>query len=131
MSKPLLSWDDMGLGVEFTPFDLTVGRRELEMFKQAIGRDPVTWGALVPGGFAGILGRRSYLEDHDMPPGGLLLRHDVAWLAPAQVDVPMRAVASVQERSEDGDRRWVTVLTVAHQGGERIATISSRLGWPS
>jgi hypothetical protein len=130
-TKPLLSWDQMRPGQAFRPFRLTVDRAMVERYEAIVGGTHASYTNHVPTGFAGILGRRSYLQDHDMPPGGVLLEHGATWLRPARLDTELVAIATVTDRVERDGRRSVLVVTTVSQDGCEVARILSKLGWPA
>lgn len=127
---PELRWEMLEQGRTFRPFVLRVTPEMVAVYEQVVGERHELHRRFVPPGMAGILGRRSYLEDHRMPPGGILLRQSIRWDRPALLDEPMEAEATVRERTQAGDRRKVVMDTVVRQSGSRVATVAMTLGWP-
>jgi len=128
---PFLSWDDLEEGRTFQPFRTRVESSDIDVFRTIVGDLAVPDSSTVPPGFAGIWGRRSYLERHRMPPGGVLLAFDVRWLAPARAGEDVVATAVVRQRQEKDGKRSVIIRTTAIQGEQTVAEITSRLGWPT
>ncbi len=128
---PELSWDLLEPGRTFRPLRLAVTRDMVADHAEIIGADDDLYRRYVPAGFAGILGRRAYLEDYRMPPGGVLLRQSIRWLVPAVLDQPMEATATVGDREERQGRRRVAIGIVVRQSSVTVCEIETSLGWPS
>ncbi|MCW3003135.1 MAG: hypothetical protein JWQ20_2433 [Conexibacter sp.] len=127
---PELHWDVLEPGRTFRPLVLSVTAEMVREHALVLGADHDLYERYVPPGFAGILGRRSYLEDFRMPPGGVLLRQSIRWLAPALLDEPIEAVATVRTREERDGRRRVVIDTDARQSATTVCEIEMSLGWP-
>lgn len=127
---PLLAFDELRLGRRFRPFTLTVTADMVEGYVDVVGEGNDLYERYVPPGFAGVLGRSSYLQEHRMPPGGFLLRQSIEWVRPAVLDQAIVAEAEVVDREQEGDRRVVTIRTIARQDGEEVARVTQRAAWP-
>lgn len=129
-SLPLLTFDSMRPGRRFRTLDFTVTPERVERYREATD-DAVDYEGCVPPAFGAILARLAYLQDHRMPPGGVLLRQSVQWLAPALVGRPISATAEVTGRDEKKGRKLVMIACTASQGGRSVAVMTLEALWPA
>ncbi|MCY3785753.1 MAG: MaoC family dehydratase [bacterium] len=123
--RPELVYDDLGLGRRFPEFRYETTPELVEAFVAATGDDNPAYtdgGAaralglewpVVPPGLAGIWGRQAYLQEHRMPPGGILAGQDMVFSRPVAVGDALRIQAEVTRRWEHKGRRFVTIESTA------------------
>ena len=117
---------------EFPEFSMTVTSADVSAYYAATGLTAVAGSAIVPPGYAAVFGRLGYLRRHRMPGGGVLLRQEIQWLAPATVGEPMTIQAVVESAEEDPrGRRKIVFRTTAGQAGHPVAIVRITAGWPS
>jgi hypothetical protein len=130
MSRPELTFELLRSGLRFEPVDCVIDADFVARYAAALGEVGEPSPGTVPPGLASILARRSYLERHSMPPGGVLLGQSVAWFAPARLGWPLRLQAAVGS-TRVGSRRIAAIETLVHQGGEEpLARIETTVSWP-
>jgi hypothetical protein len=126
---PALIFDDLEPGRMFRPLKLEVTPEMLAAYSDVVGVDPL-YSRYVPPGFAGIIGRWAYLQDHSMPGGGVLLGQSIRWVRPAEAGRPLEATAVVTDRREANGRRSVIFETTIEQDGKYVAHVQIVAGWP-
>jgi len=143
MELPELLYQDLPLGKEFPVLAYPVTRELVDRFIAATGddhplyRDEVSCKAqglaacLAPTGLAGIFGRLSYLQQHRMPPGGILARQEMVFLHPFYVGETLQVRARVTERFTRKEKNFVTIESSAQRpGGEEVALVRVTAIWP-
>jgi acyl dehydratase len=129
MTTPL-DFDKLEPGFGFAPVRMLVSRPMLRSYALVLGREQQE-SLAVPPALLAVLARRAYLSRNSMPPGGVLLRQDLAWERVAWAGEEIHGQATVLERSRDGRRRAVTLRSVLRStGGDVLATATAKLGWP-
>lgn len=130
MTAPL-DFDKLEPGFSFAPVQLWVSRAMLRAYDRALGRPSRRSSLEVPPALLAVLARRSYLDRHSMPPGGVLLRQGLSWERVAWAGEEITGQAVVLERSEAQGRRAVTLRSILRTArGERLATATVKIGWP-
>jgi len=128
--QPLLTFETVRQLSAFPGFRHTVSEQDLRDYRTATGCEDQ--GEALPAGYAAILGRLGYLHEHRMPPGGVLLGQEIAWLRPARSREPLDVTAVVQSATEDaGGRRKVVIVTTVRQSGDEVARVRVTVGWPT
>ncbi len=88
-------------------------------------------GRIAPPGLAGIWGRQAYLQGRRMPPGGILVGQDMAFMRPVRVGSVLMVQAEVLRRWERNGRRFVTLRSTARTAdGERCGVVRITAIWP-
>jgi acyl dehydratase len=142
--KPELLYDDLALGRRFAEFRYEITPELVQAFVAATGDgNPVyTDGQaaaslgldapVAPPGLAGIWGRQAYLEEHRMPPGGILAGQDMVFSRPVAVGDTLRIQAEVTRRWERKGRRFVTITSTAcaASSGEVCGVVRVTAIWP-
>jgi hypothetical protein len=114
----------------FPALTFTVTEDDVRAYQMIVGHDHEEYARHVPPGFACIFGRRSYLEHYRMPPGGILLKQDITWFAPAKLNVPVLVEPRVAEAVEFDGKKNLTMECTATQDGERVMVTRVTLRWP-
>ncbi len=140
---PELLYEDLQMGRAFPVLEYTVTEELVNKFVSATGDDCPLYtdvdlcrkqgfsGALAPTGLAGIFGRLSYLQNHRMPPGGILAKQEMEFLHPCYVGETLRVQARVTERYTRKERNYVTIESVAERpDGEHAAVVRVTAIWP-
>ena len=140
---PELLYEDLPLGKEFPVFEYPITRQRVEGFEAATGDDNKMYrdealcrrqglaGAVAPTGLAGIFGRLSYLQNHRMPPGGILAKQEMEFIAPFYVGEVLKVRARVTERYTKKEKNFVTIESVAERpGGENVVVVRVTAIWP-
>jgi hypothetical protein len=109
-------------------FDVTAD--DVAAYRAVTGDTSPLYERYVPPGFAGIFARQSWLSEHRMPGGGILLRHDIRWLRPALVGRPLRIRARVVGAERSDGNQTLTLETTAHQDDELVALVQVTARWP-
>jgi hypothetical protein len=115
---------------EFPAYELTVSEQDVAAYRRLTGDDHELYERFLPPGFAGIFGRDAYLQDHRMPPGGVLLAQDITWLRPARWDQPLTLQAMLLDAVEQDGRRTLIFQTRGWQDGELAVVVQIKAGWP-
>lgn len=140
---PELLYEDLQLGKEFPLFEYPITRELVDKFIDATSDDNPLYNdedlckeqgllsALAPTGLAGIFGRLSYLQNHRMPPGGILAKQEMQFLGPFYVGDRLLVRARVTERYTKKERNFVTIETVAERtDNEAVAVVRVTAIWP-
>jgi acyl dehydratase len=114
----------------FEPFDFCVTPADIDAYSAVTGDASPLYATTVPPGFAGIFGRQSYLREHQMPPGGILLRQDIAWHEPASIGTPLEIKAEVVDAVDNGEKKTITFRTTARQEGRVVCVVDLMARWP-
>jgi acyl dehydratase len=127
---PELTFDVAVAKGEFAEQVFEVSEDDVAAYRAVTGDDSPLYERYIPPGFAGIFARQSWLSEHRMPGGGVLLRHDIRWLRPALVGRPLRIRARVADAKQEGDKRTLTLETTAHQDDLPVALVRVTARWP-
>ena len=140
---PELLYEDLQLGKEFPVFEYPITRELVDKFIAATSDDNPLYTneelckkqglvcALAPTGLAGIFGRLSYLQNHRMPPGGILAKQEIQFLGPFYVGDTLQVRAKVTERYTKKERNFVTIESVAERAQkEQVAVVRVTAIWP-
>jgi acyl dehydratase len=140
---PELLYKDLEPGREFPPMEFRITEELVARYREAIGessplyesdaaaRDVGLEGRLAPVGLWGVWGRAAYLQDHQMPGGGVLAGEDVVYVRPARVGDVLAVQARVVERYVKNERRRVLFETTAHdQSGALCGVVRIAAIWP-
>lgn len=142
--KPELVFRDLIPGRIFRPLKYPLTEEKIYQYMETVGdRHPLYSElqaarrkgldfCLAPPGLAAVYARLSYLQDHSMPPGGILLKQEFQFHSPARVGDVLEVRAKVEEAFVDEkERKRITFLIEAHrEGGERVSTIRLYAVWP-
>jgi len=142
--KPELVFEELIPGKPFRPLVYPLTEEKIHQYMETVGdRHPLYVdlqeakrrgldSCLAPPGLAAVYARLSYLQDHCMPSGGILLRQEFQFHSPARVGEVLEVRAKVEEAFVDGrGRKRVTFLIEAHRrGGEPVSTIRLYAIWP-
>jgi acyl dehydratase len=140
---PELLYEELQLGKAFPVFEYPITRGLVDKFIGATNDDNPLYSdeglcreqgwpsLLAPTGLAGIFGRLSYLQHHRMPPGGILARQEMQFLAPFYVGDTLQVRATVTERYKKKERNFVTIESVAERAeNEPVAVVRVTAIWP-
>ena len=140
---PELLYQDLQLEKEFPVLKYPITRKLVDRFIETTGDDNPLYsdeascreeglpGVLAPTGLAGIFGRLSYLQHHQMPPGGILAKQEMEFFSPFYVGDTLQVRAKVTERYRRKERDYVTIESVAErQDGEKVAVVRVTAIWP-
>ena len=141
---PELVYDELVLGRRFATFRYALTPELVRAFVAATGDDNPVYtdaeaaGALgldspaAPPGLAGIWGRQAYLQEHRMPPGGILAGQDMVFSRPVAVGDTLHIQAEVTRRWERKGRRFVTITSTARaaSSGEVCGIVRVTAIWP-
>lgn len=133
MERPFLTYRDLEIGRTFKPFVLEITPEFAKDFREAVGDDNPLYSenSIVPVAIAGIYGRRSYLEEYRMPPGGILVRQEFEFLKPLNIGDTITASAKVIDRYEKRERKYVSIETTAmNQKDEVVGIVRLTAIWP-
>ncbi|MDQ6525239.1 cobalamin-dependent protein [Nocardioides sp. LHD-245] len=126
-SRPLLTLDQLWPGRVIGPQLLTIDEATLSSYAAIAGTEH---SGDVPEGLLGMLARRAYLAEHDMPPGGVMLGQDLAFFAPVPRDAELELVAEIEEVGERKGRPYVRIRSVVRHDGAELAAMTTHAGWP-
>lgn len=137
---PELLYDDLAVGRTFPEMSFELSEEVVAAYMAAVGdanplyvAEPVegSGSAIAPPGLWGVWGRRSYLANARMPPGGVLAGLEMVFEAPVYVGDVLTAQAKVADRWEKGERRFVTIETEARDGnGDVCGLVRVTAIWP-
>jgi hypothetical protein len=127
---PELTYDVALATREFAEQLFEVTDEDVAAYRVITGDSSPLYEQYVPPGFAAVFARSSWLSEHRMPGGGVLLRHDLQWLRPALVGRPLVLRARVADAEQVGEKRTLTLETTVHQDGELVARATVVARWP-
>ena len=134
--KPELLFSDLPVGRPFRPLAFQATRQLVDEFMDTVGdRHPLysaEGASLAPPGLAAIYARLSYLQDHAMPPGGVLAKQEFEFHHPIRVGETIQVTAKVIESSlDEKQRKRVTFFIEAKdRDNVPISEIRMYLIWP-
>lgn len=142
--KPELIFSDLPVGRTFPPFPYPITGQLVQEFMETVGdRHPLyteesrakegpLGSPIAPPGLAAIYARLSYLQDHTMPPGGVLAKQEFEFQSPMHIGDALKVRARVTESFlDEKQRKRVTFLIEAeNQKGEPVSTIRLYAIWP-
>jgi hypothetical protein len=131
--KPELIFADLPFGRSFRTLEYPVTSELVQEFMETIGdRHPSYRHEFAPPGLAAIYARLSYLQDHTMPSGGVLVKQEFEFHSPIQMGDTLKVQAKVIESHlDEKERKRVTFLIEAkNQKGELASTIRLYAIWP-
>jgi acyl dehydratase len=131
--KPELIFTDLPVGRTFRPLEYPVTPELVRDFIETVGdRHPMYDEGFAPPGLAAIYARLSYLQDHAMPSGGVLVRQVFEFQNPIKIGEVLKVQAKVVESYQDEKmRKRVTFLIEAQdQKGMPVSTIRLYALWP-
>jgi acyl dehydratase len=142
--KPDLVFADLETGRAFRPLNYPVTRGLVADYMATVGDENPLYsdseaaraagmeGAFAPPGLAAIYSRLSYLQDHNMPSGGVLAKQEFEFHRPIPLDENLTVTARVAESYVDKkDRRRVNFLIEAKDyRGDMVSTTRLYAIWP-
>jgi acyl dehydratase len=142
--KPELLFAELVPGRKFREFYFPVSDDLVQHYMNVVGdRHPLYWDAtafraqgftkpLAPPGLAAIYPRASYLQDHSMPSGGILVKQEFKFLSPAFVGdtLSVRATVASAEIDHKGRKRVHFFIEAKNGDGEKISEVNIHAIWP-
>lgn len=142
--KPELVFSDLKAGREFRPLDYQVTRDLVRDFMEIIGDDnPLYTDAqaakaaglqrpMAPPGLAAIYSRLSYLQDHEMPSGGVLAKQGFEFHGPIPIGETLAVKAKVSQSyvDEKGRKRVNFLIEARDHEGNPVSTTRLFAIWP-
>lgn len=134
--KPELLFSDLPVGRSFRPLAFQVTRQLVDEFIDTVGdRNPLysaLEAAIAPPGLAAIYARLSYLQDHAMPPGGVLAKQEFEFHHPIRVGETIQITAKVIESRLDEKQRKRVTFFIEVKNPDGLVTSEIRLYaiWP-
>lgn len=142
--KPELIFSDLQSGRKFRTLEYPVDEGLIEDFMETVGdRHPYYWDKersksgpfgtpIAPPGLAAIYSRLSYLQDHTMPSGGVLVKQEFEFKGPIRIGDTLSVKAqAVESYVDEKDRKRVNFLIEAeNQDKEPISSTRLYAIWP-
>ena len=131
--KPELIFADLPVGRTFRPLEYPVTPELVRDFIETVGdRHPMYDEGFAPPGLAAIYARLSYLQDHTMPSGGVLVRQVFEFKNPIKIGDILKVKATVIESYQDekGRKRVSFLIEAQDQKGTPVSTIRLYAIWP-
>jgi acyl dehydratase len=142
--KPDLVFSDLESGREFRPLSYPVTRDLVEGYMETVGEanplyedDEAAKAAglknpMAPPGLAAIYSRLSYLQDHDMPSGGVLAKQEFEFHNPIPVGESLTVKARVSESyvDEKGRKRVNFLIEAEDKNDAAVSTTRLYAIWP-
>lgn len=134
--KPELLFADLSVGRSFRPLAFPATREMVDEFMDTVGdRHPLysmEGASIAPPGLAAIYARLSYLQDHAMPPGGVLAKQEFEFHNSVRVGETIQVTAKVIEsRLDEKQRKRVTFFIEAKDRDSiPVSEIRLYLIWP-
>lgn len=134
-NKPELAFSELPVGRIFRPLEYVITKELVEEYMETVGdRHPLYLeeASIAPPGLAAIYYRLSYLQDHSMPSGGVLIKQEIEFHNPIRIGDNLLVEARVIESTLDNkQRKRVTLLIEArNQRGEPVSTVRFYGIWP-
>jgi len=133
-TNPELIFSDCKVGKKFRPLVFEVTPTYVEEFQRVVGDYSPLYEEekIAPPGIAAIYARLSYLQDHVMPPGGVLAKQEFIFKKEIEIGDTLTVRAEVSESYEDEKKRKrVNFAIVAeNQKNEIIANVNLYAIWP-
>jgi len=142
--KPELVFADLPVGRRFRPLEYHITKELLDNYIETVGdmhplytneaaakKGPLA-SPIAPPGLAAIYARLSYLQDHTMPSGGVLVKQEFHFLGPMRIGDTLKIQAEVDESYIDKkERNRVNFLIKAeNRKDEPISAVRLYLIWP-
>jgi hypothetical protein len=121
---------ELRVGRRFGPYPTVVDDAQLAAYAAVTGSGPGLAG-LVPAGLAGVLARRAYLADYDMPPGGVMLGQDLHFRGDIPANTELLLTAEVESVSTAGRRPYVELRSTVLTAGQTVLEVLTRALWPA
>jgi len=131
--NPELVFADLPVGRTFKPLEYPVTPKLIQDFIETVGdHHPLYDEGLAPPGLAAIYARLSYLQDHTMPSGGVLVKQEFEFQNPTRIGDTLKVQAKVVESYlDEKERKRVNFLIEAKdQKGMPVSTIRLYAIWP-
>lgn len=131
--NPELVFADLPVGRMFKPLEYPVTPDLIQDYIETVGdHHPLYDEGLAPPGLAAIYARLSYLQHHNMPPGGVLVKQEFEFQNPVRSGDTLMVQAKVVERYlDEKERKRVSFLIEAKdQEGTPISTTRLQIIWP-
>ena len=143
-TKPELVFADLPAGRAFRPLEHAVTKDLVQEFMEVVGdHHPLYWdeklaqqsptrSLMAPPGLAAIYARLAYLQDYNMPSGGVLAKQEFEFHHPIHIGDTLQVKAKVAESylDEKGRKRVAFQIEAENQKGERMSTIRLNVYWP-
>jgi hypothetical protein len=143
VEKRELLFQDLFAGREFRPFVFPVTGDFVEKFLEVIQdkhpfysrketiKPSASLGRIAPQSIAGIYSRLSYLQDHRMPFGAVLIAQDYEFYHFVRIGDILISKAKVIESYQKEHRKFVTIKVTTHnQKDEKISLVRLFIRWP-
>jgi hypothetical protein len=129
---PLLLYEDLEVGRTFRPLEFDVTRELVDEYVGIVGDDNPLYENFAPPGLWGVWGRRAYLQDHEMPGGGVLAGEELVFVRPLEVGSSLTVVGEVTDLYERKGRPVVLLeMTARDEDGEVAGIVRITAIWPS
>lgn len=131
-TMPLLLYKDLEVGRTFRPLKFTVSAELVAEYVAIVGVDNSLYERVAPPGLWGVWGRQAYLQDHEMPGGGVLAGEDLVFVRPLEIGRSLEVVAEVTDLYERKGRPNVLLeITARDEDGEVAGIVRITAVWPS
>jgi acyl dehydratase len=131
-TMPLLLYKDLEVGRTFRPLRFSVTPELVAEYVAIVGDDNPLYERFAPPGLWGVWGRQSYLQDFEMPGGGVLAGEELVFVRPLEVGDSLDVVAEVTDLYERKGRPNVLIeITARDQSGEVAGIVRITAIWPS
>jgi hypothetical protein len=129
---PLLLYEDLEVGRTFRPLRFTVTRELVDEYVAIVGDDNSLYERFAPPGLWGVWGRQAYLQDHEMPGGGVLAGEELVFVRPLEVGRSLEVTAAVTDLYERKGRPNVLLeMTARDEDGGVAGVVRITAIWPS
>ena len=138
--KSDLLFKDLPVGKKFRPLEYPITKELVEDFMETVGDRHQLYNEastalpspIAPPGLAAIYARLSYLQDHTMPSGGVLIKQEFEFVGPSKVGDVLQVTAEVAESyidKKDRNRIAFHIKTETREN-EPVSTVRLYLIWP-
>lgn len=140
---PELTYDELEVGRSFRPLVFEITPAMVRRYVEVVGdgnrlytdreyaRSRGLRDCVAPPGLWGVWGRQAYLQDHSMPPGGVLAGEDLVFVKPAYVGDTLTVQARVTDRFMRREQpRVVIEITAAGSDGDVCGIVRITAVWP-
>ena len=133
MTRPFLTIDELEKRRDFGPSRVRLAEDELAAFRRITNTSPDSEASnCIPQGMCGVFLRWSYLQEYEMPPGGIITGLDFHFRETLPVDEDLHIAAKIDkiDRSHTRYPRVQIASSVSDANSRILQAATLRARWP-
>ena len=130
--KPELIFEDLVEGRSFKTLKYTVSKDLVRDYIETVGDHHPKYLSIAPPGLAAIYARLSYLQDHSMPSGGVLVKQEFEFKGQVRIGDTLKVRAKVASCYLDQRKRKRVnfIITAKNQAAKPVTIVRLNIIWP-